>query len=202
MLSGTLNYIFSTYDGGAAVTFADTVRQAVAAGYAEPDPRIDLSGRDVLRKLLILAREAGLPLEEEDVAVEPLLPAEYFEGGTDDFYRRLQEHEPELAARYRDAAEKGLRRRVVASLEHCTDAATGYRASIVLKEVGEDHPLFNLSGTDNAVLLETDFYPSPLVIQGAGAGAYQTASGILNDILTYEKKLQIRDPAGQGGTGD
>ncbi len=183
VLSGTLNYIFSTYDGGAAVTFADTVRQAVAAGYAEPDPRIDLSGRDVLRKLLILAREAGLPIEEEDVAVEPLLPAEYFEGGTEDFYRRLQEHEPELAARYRDAAEKGLRRRVVASLEHCTDAATGYRASIVLKEVGEDHPLFNLSGTDNAVLIETDFYPSPLVIQGAGAGAYQTASGILNDIL-------------------
>ncbi len=183
VLSGTLNYIFSTYDGGAAVTFADTVRQVVAAGYAEPDPRIDLSGRDVLRKLLILAREAGLPIEEEDVAVEPLLPAEYFEGGTDDFYRRLQEHEPELAARYRDAAEKGLRRRVVASLEHCPDAATGYRASIVLKEVGEDHPLFNLSGTDNAVLLETDYYPSPLVIQGAGAGAYQTASGILNDIL-------------------
>ena len=183
VLSGTLNYIFSTYDGGAAVTFADTVRQAVAAGYAEPDPRIDLSGRDVLRKLLILSREAGLPLEEEDVAVEPLLSAEYFEGGTEDFYRRLQEHEPELAARYRDAAEKGLRRRVVASLEHCPDAATGYRASIVLKEVGEDHPLFNLSGTDNAVLLETDFYPSPLVIQGAGAGAYQTASGILNDIL-------------------
>lgn len=183
VLSGTLNYIFSTYDGGAAVTFADTVRQAVAAGYAEPDPRIDLSGRDVLRKLLILAREAGLPLEEEDVAVEPLLPAEYFEGGTEDFYCRLQEHEPELAARYRDAAEKGLRRRVVALLEHCPDAATGYRASIVLKEVGEDHPLFNLSGTDNAVLLETDFYPSPLVIQGAGAGAYQTASGILNDIL-------------------
>ena len=183
VLSGTLNYIFSTYDGGAAVTFADTVRQAVAAGYAEPDPRIDLSGRDVLRKLLILSREAGLPLEEEDVAVEPLLPAEYFEGGTEDFYRRLQEHEPELAARYRDAAEKGLRRRVVASLEHCPDAATGYRASIVLKEVGEDHPLFNLFGTDNAVLLETDFYPSPLVIQGAGAGAYQTASGILNDIL-------------------
>lgn len=183
VLSGTLNYIFSTYDGGAAVTFADTVRQAVAAGYAEPDPRIDLSGRDVLRKLLILAREAGLPIEEEDVAVEPLLPAEYFEGGTEDFYRRLQEHEPELAARYRDAAEKGLRRRVVALLEHCPDAATGYRASIVLKEVGEDHPLFNLSGTDNAVLLETDFYPSPMVIQGAGAGAYQTASGILNDIL-------------------
>lgn len=183
VLSGTLNYIFSTYDGGAAVTFADTVRQAVAAGYAEPDPRIDLSGRDVLRKLLILAREAGLPIEEEDVAVEPLLPAEYFEGGTEDFYRRLQEHEPELAARYRDAAEKGLRRRVVALLEHCPDAATGYRASIVLKEVGEDHPLFNLSGTDNAVLIETDFYPSPQVIQGAGAGAYQTASGILNDIL-------------------
>lgn len=183
VLSGTLNYIFSTYDGGATVTFADTVRQAVAAGYAEPDPRIDLSGRDVLRKLLILAREAGLPLEEEDVAVEPLLPAEYFEGGTEDFYRRLQEHEPELAARYRDAAEKGLRRRVVASLEHCPEVAAGYRASIVLKEVGEDHPLFNLSGTDNAVLLETDFYPSPLVIQGAGAGAYQTASGILNDIL-------------------
>lgn len=183
VLSGTLNYIFSTYDGGATVTFADTVRQAVAAGYAEPDPRIDLSGRDVLRKLLILSREAGLPLEEEDVAVEPLLSAEYFEGGTEDFYRRLQEHEPELAARYRDAAEKGLRRRVVASLEHCPEAAAGYRASIVLKEVGEDHPLFNLSGTDNAVLLETDFYPSPLVIQGAGAGAYQTASGILNDIL-------------------
>ena len=208
VLSGTLNYIFSTYDGGASVTFAEAVRQAVEKGYAEPDPRIDLSGRDVLRKLLILGREAGAALEEGDVEAEPLLPQEYFRGSVEDFYKALEDNEKSFAEQFLQAASRGLRLRFVASLERMTlsgdqgaengetcaqDCRTdldsagtrseNWKARIALEALSPGHPLYSLEGTDNAVILTTDFYPSPLVIRGAGAGAYQTASGVLNDIL-------------------
>ena len=183
VLSGTLNYIFSNYAGGEGGTFAEVVRRAQDAGYTEPDPRLDLSGRDVLRKLIILSREAGVPLDEKDVQVSPILGDEFFEGNVDAFYAKLAENEEIFAARYADAASKGLRQRFVASLVKDADAPLGYRASIGLQAIDSDHPLFNLCGTDNAALIQTDFYPSPLVIQGAGAGAYQTASGVLNDII-------------------
>ena len=183
VLSGTLNYIFSNYAGGEGGTFAEVVKRAQDAGYTEPDPRLDLSGRDVLRKLIILSREAGVPLDEKDVQVSPILGDEFFEGNVDAFYAKLAENEEIFAARYADAASKGLRQRFVASLVKDADAPLGYRASIGLQAIDSDHPLFNLCGTDNAALIQTDFYPSPLVIQGAGAGAYQTASGVLNDII-------------------
>lgn len=181
VLSGTLNYIFSTYKGGEdGVTFAQVVRQAQDAGYTEPDPRLDLSGRDVLRKLLILSREADVPLDESDVRIEPLLGPEYFSVKIPAFYRMLADNEAKFAASYKAAASKGLRQRFVASL---VKTESGYKASMGVCEVDSAHPLFNLTGTDNCAIIKTDFYPSPLVIQGAGAGAYQTASGVLNDIL-------------------
>ena len=181
VLSGTLNYIFSNYRGGEEGTFAEVVKRAQEAGYTEPDPRLDLSGRDVLRKLLILSREAGAGIDEKDVEITPILGQEFFEGKVTEFYRKLEENEDFFAQRYRQAADKGLRQRFIASLTK--DSDNGYKARIGLENVDEKHPLFNLCGTDNAAIIQTDFYPSPLVIQGAGAGAYQTASGVLNDIL-------------------
>ncbi len=183
VLSGTLNYIFSNYAGGEGGTFAEVVKKAQDAGYTEPDPRLDLSGRDVLRKLLILSREAGIPLDEKDVEQTPILGPEFFEGDVEEFYRKLAENEETFAARYREAADKGLRQRFVATLVKDEDAPLGYRACIGLEAVAPEHPLFSLSGTDNCAIIRTDFYPSPLVVQGAGAGAYQTASGVLNDII-------------------
>lgn len=183
VLSGTMNYIFSTYDGGKTATFAQVVRKAQEAGYTEPDPRLDLSGRDVLRKLLILSREAGVGIDEKDVEITPVLGPEFFEGKVDAFYRKLQDNEELFASRYNEAASKGLRQRFIASLVKDPASPFGYRARLALENVGPEHPLFSLSGTDNSAIIRTEFYPSPLVIQGAGAGAYQTASGILNDIL-------------------
>ena len=183
VLSGTLNYIFSNYAGGQGGTFAEVVKRAQDAGYTEPDPRLDLSGRDVLRKLIILSRETGVGIDEKDVEISPILGDEFFEGDVDAFYAKLAENEEMFAERYAEAASKGLRQRFIASLVKDEQAPFGYRAKIGLESVSTEHPLFNLCGTDNAALIQTDFYPSPLVVQGAGAGAYQTASGVLNDII-------------------
>ena len=183
VLSGTLNYIFSNYAGGEGGTFAEVVKRAQDAGYTEPDPRLDLSGRDVLRKLLILSREAGVGIDETDVEISSILPEDFFEGDVEAFYAKLAENEAMFAARYNEAASKGLRQRFVASLVKDNGSPFGYKAKIGLECVHASHPLFSLCGTDNAALIQTDFYPSPLVVQGAGAGAYQTASGVLNDII-------------------
>ncbi len=181
VLSGTLNYIFSTYRGGEdGKTFCDVVRHAQEAGYSEPDPRLDLSGRDVLRKLLIISREAGAAIDEADVDIDPVLGPEFFKGKVPEFFEKLAASEEKFAASYHEAASKGLRQRFIASLVKTPD---GYKASMGLKSIGPGHPLFNLEGTNNSAIITTDFYPSPLVVQGAGAGAYQTASGVLNDIL-------------------
>ena len=156
VLSGTLNFLFSNYSGS---DFAALVEEARRRGYTEADPQVDLSGRDVLRKLLILAREAGIALEEEDVAFSPI-PAE-----------------AELSALYKETLASGRKLRYVAVLEDG-------KASIGIEAVGPENPLYVLSGTDNAALIYTEDYPSPLVIQGAGAGPRQTAGGLLNDILS------------------
>ena len=115
--------------------------------------------------------------------ISPILGPEFFEGKVPAFYKMLEENEAMFAARYHEAADKGLRQRFVASLVKDSDSPLGYKAMIGLEAVAEGHPLFGLCGTDNAAIIKTDFYPSPLVVQGAGAGAYQTASGVLNDIL-------------------
>ena len=133
VLSGTLNYIFSTYRGGEGGTFAQVVKRAQDAGYTEPDPRLDLSGRDVLRKLIILSREAGIPIEEKDVEISPLLSHEFFAGKVPAFYKMLEDNEDAFAARYNEAAGKGLRQRFIASLTKGGDAPSGYRARIALE---------------------------------------------------------------------
>ena len=179
VLSGTLNYIFSTYDG--SKSFASVVRDAQAAGYTESDPRQDLNGRDVLRKLIILSREAGLDIDEKDVEMVPVLGPEYFEGEIEDFYDKMEADEVKFFQAYSSISSRGLRQRFVATLEKTPE---GYKAGIGVKLVDSESPLYNLYGTDNAAIITTEFYPSPLVIRGAGAGPLQTASGILNDILT------------------
>ena len=181
VVSCTLNRILGDYNGEDGHSFARLLRQAQQDGLTEHDPRVDLSGRDALRKLLILAREAGVPLEAEDVAIEPVVPLP--EGSLEDFYAQLEAMEPLLKARVNEAAAKGCRLRFVASLEKDPRQRLGFRAGIRVCEVGGSHPAYHLRGTENAIILQSAFHPYPLVIQGAGEGARQAASSILNDIL-------------------
>lgn len=181
LLSGTMGYIFSTYQGAKGPSLASVVRRAQELGYTEPDPRLDLGGRDVIRKLLIIARTAEQSLEAEQVHHDVLLTPDYFKGGVEDFYRLLEANEEHFRALYAEAEKEGKRLRFIAKLERKEDG--NYEASMGLRSVGEESPFYPLHGSDNCVAITSDFYPQPLVIQGAGAGARQTASGVLNDIL-------------------
>ena len=178
VVSCTLNQILSAY--GEGPTFASLVRAAQEAGLTEPDPRLDLGGRDALRKLLILAREAGVQLEEQDVDIRPIIPAALFGVPLEDFYRGLEEMEPVFAEAHRQALRAGCHRRFVACLEK---TPVGYRAGIRVQQVPEDHPAYYLKGTENAILIRSAFHPTPIVIQGPGEGARQAAASLLNDIL-------------------
>ena len=180
VVSCTLNQILGDYTGE-DVSFAALLRQAQEAGLTERDPRVDLGGRDALRKLLILSRVAGIPLEESDVEVEPVVKLS--EGTAEEFYADLEAQEPALSLRALKASVKGRRLRFVASLEKDPAAPKGYRASIRVREVEKEHPAYHLRGTENAIILRSAFHPYPLVIEGAGEGAKQAASSILNDIL-------------------
>lgn len=180
VVSCTLNQILGDYTGE-DVSFASLLRRAQEAGLTERDPRVDLGGRDALRKLLILSRVAGIPLEESDVEVEPVVKLS--EGTTEEFYADLEAQEPALSLRALKASVKGRRLRFVASLEKDPAAPKGYRASIRVREVEKEHPAYHLRGTENAIILRSAFHPYPLVIEGAGEGAKQAASSILNDIL-------------------
>ena len=179
VVSCTLNQILGDYRPGGD-TFASLVRKAQAAGLTEEDPRMDLGGRDALRKLLILAREAGVALEEKQVEIETVVPEALFRGTVEDFYQGLEAAEEVLAMVAREAESKGFRRRYVASLEKAGD---GYRANIGIREVPPVHPAYYLRGTENAIVIRSTFHPYPLVIQGPGEGAREAASSILNDIL-------------------
>jgi aspartokinase/homoserine dehydrogenase 1 len=175
VLSGTLNFVFNNYDG--TRPFAEVVRQAQAEGYTEPDPRLDLNGSDVARKILILAREAGQKLEMHNVANESFLPASCLEGDVEAFYQELAVHEPHFRALYEQAASQGKRLKFVAQY------AEG-QASVGLQSIAPGHDLYELRGKDNVVLFYTDRYPEqPLVVKGAGAGAEVTASGVFADII-------------------
>ncbi len=179
VVSCTLNQILGDYRPGGE-SFASLVRKAQNAGLTEPDPRLDLGGRDALRKLLILAREAGVRLEEADVQVQPVIPAALFDIPLERFYEGLEAAEPAFAQAAREAEAQGFRRRYVASLEKTED---GYRAGIGLKNVAPVHPAYHLRGTENAIIVRSAFHPYPLVIQGPGEGAREAASSILGDIL-------------------
>lgn len=175
VLSGTLNFVFNNYDGKRK--FADVVRQAQDEGYTEPDPRLDLSGTDVARKILILAREAGRRIEMADIENIPFLPASCFEGSVEDFYAEMARQDDHFKKLFDDAQTAGLSLKYIASLD-------GEKASVGLQSIGPDHNFANLSGKDNAVLYYTNRYSDlPLVVKGAGAGADVTAAGVFADII-------------------
>ena len=180
VVSCTLNQILSSYSGEGA-SLSALVRRAQEEGLTEADPRMDLGGRDALRKLLILARVAGIPLEESDVTVEPAVPL--CDGPLEQFYASLSAFEQEFAAKVREASGRGGRLRFVASVDKAPGTRLGYRASIRLQEVPLSHPAYFLEGTENAIIVQSTFHPYPLVIQGSGEGALQAAASILNDIL-------------------
>lgn len=187
IVSGTLNYLFSCYN--TEKSFATLVKEAKELGYTEPDPRLDLSGTDVLRKFIISAREAGEQIERSDIDFQGFVPSSLLEpkGATfaddeQEFYTALEAEEPTLKAMYDNAAAKGCKLRFAATLDKSKDDKTPvYRVGLI--EVDSTHPFYSLEGSDNAMLITTEYYPNGVVIKGAGAGARQTASGLLNDIL-------------------
>jgi aspartokinase/homoserine dehydrogenase 1 len=183
VLSGTLNFVFNHYAGGAdGKTFAQVVKQAQDEGYTEPDPRLDLGGTDVMRKILILAREAGYPLEMEDIVNESFLPAPCFNGSVADFYNELEKQEPHFKQLYDAAAVEGCKLKFIAKFERDTNGKA--TAKVGLQHIQPSSDFYHLYGKDNLVLFYTNRYPElPLVIKGAGAGADVTASGIFADII-------------------
>ena len=180
VVSCTLNYIISGYDGTRSDSFATLLRRAQAEGLTEYDPRIDLGGRDALRKLIILSREAGVQLEEKDVEIVPMLGPEYFEGSLEDFYKKLDEDEPQFIRREDELDALGMRQRFVASLRRNADGS--HKAEIRMRLVPESSPFYWISGTENVTVVRSE-YSAPLVIKGAGEGVRLAATGIIKDIL-------------------
>ena len=175
VLSGTLNFVFNNYDG--SKSFASAVKQAQDEGYTEPDPRLDLSGKDVMRKIMILAREAGQTMEMEDISNNSFMPEECMKGSVEDFYTSMEKHEAHFKKIYEAAASAGCKLKFVASYENG-------KASAGLQHINPQHDFYHLYGKDNIVLFYTDRYAEqPLVIKGAGAGAALTASGVFADII-------------------
>lgn len=176
VLSGTLNFIFNEIS--ADVTLSEAVRRAKEQGYSEPDPRIDLSGKDVIRKLVILAREAGYKVEKTDVEAHLFIPDEFFEGSIDEFWKNLPKLDADFEARRKQLDAEGKRWRFVATFDHG-------KLSVELKEVDRTHPFYNLQGSNNIVALTTERYREyPMLIQGYGAGASVTAAGVFANIMS------------------
>lgn len=176
VLSGTLNFIFNELS--ADVPFSEAVRRAKEEGYSEPDPRIDLSGTDVVRKLIILTREAGYKVEQADVEKQLFIPESLFYGSLDDFWKHLPELDADFENRRRELETSDRRWRFVAKME-------SGRTSVSLRTVGKEHPFYNLEGSNNIVLLTTERYKEyPMLIQGYGAGAGVTAAGVFANIMS------------------
>ena len=176
VLSGTLNFIFNTIS--ADCKLSETIRLAQEKGYSEPDPRIDLSGKDVIRKLVILARESGYALNQEDIEKELFIPQQMFDGTIDAFWKALPQLDDEFEAKRKVLEESGKRWRFVASLSEG-------KGKVSLCEVNEYHPFYNLQGSNNIILLTTERYKEyPMMIQGYGAGAAVTAAGVFADIMS------------------
>ncbi len=180
VLSGTLNFVFNHYDGSRK--FADVVKQAQDEGYTEPDPRLDLSGTDVMRKIMILAREAGEQLEMEDISNESFMPVSCMSGTVGDFYAAMESEEDHFKALYKAAAADGKKLKFVASFKRASSGKV--HAAVGLQPIGPQSDFYHLYGKDNVVLFYTDRYTEqPLVVKGAGAGAEVTASGVFADII-------------------
>ena len=175
VLSGTLNFVFNNYDGSRK--FADVVKQAQDEGYTEPDPRLDLSGTDVMRKIMILTRESGEVIEMDDIVNNSFMPASCMQGSVDDFYKAMATEEQHFKQLYDKARAEGCKLKFVASYDDG-------KASVGLQHIDPNHDLYHLYGKDNVVLFYTDRYKEqPLVVKGAGAGAEVTASGVFADII-------------------
>ncbi|MDD2602762.1 MAG: bifunctional aspartate kinase/homoserine dehydrogenase I [Prevotella sp.] len=176
VLSGTLNFIFNEL--AEDVPFSETVHRAQQQGYSEPDPRVDLSGIDVIRKLVILTREAGYRVEQDDVNRELFVPNEYFQGSVDDFWSKLPELDNDFEIRRKQLESEGKRWRFVATME-------GGKTSVSLKAVGQEHPFYRLEGSNNIIMLTTERYKEyPMEIKGYGAGAGVTAAGVFANIMS------------------
>lgn len=176
VLSGTLNFIFNMLS--ADCRLSDTVRLAKEKGFSEPDPRIDLCGRDVMRKLVILARESGYKVEQEDIEITQFIPKELLDGSIDEFWAKLPELDDEFETRRKALEKAGKKWRYVARMEYG-------KCSISLCEVDKYHPFYNLQGSNNIILLTTERYKEyPMMIQGYGAGAAVTAAGVFADIMS------------------
>ncbi|MFI5185912.1 MAG: bifunctional aspartate kinase/homoserine dehydrogenase I [Chitinophagales bacterium] len=175
VLSGTLNFVFNNYDGKRL--FADVVKQAQDEGYTEPDPRLDLSGKDVMRKIMILARETGEKIEMDDIANNSFMPESCMQGTVENFYTEMKKQEEHFKKIYDEAAKKKNKLKFVAKYDNG-------RASVGLQHISPEQDLYHLYGKDNVVLFYTDRYKEqPLVVKGAGAGAEVTASGVFADII-------------------
>ncbi len=176
VLSGTLNYIFNKIS--ADVPFSQTIKMAQEERYSEPDPRIDLSGKDVIRKLVILAREAGYKLEQTDVEKHLFVPNDFFEGALEEFWKKVPSLDADFEARRQKLENENKRWRFVAKLENG-------KGSVSLQEVDSKHPFYGLEGSNNIILLTTERYKEyPMMIQGYGAGASVTAAGVFADIMS------------------
>ena len=176
VVSGTLNFIFNTISED--IKLSDTIRLAKEKGYSEPDPRIDLSGKDVIRKLVILAREAGYPIDQDDVEKNLFIPQALFDGSLDDFWANVPSLDADFEERRQRLVAEGKRWRFVARLDEG-------KASVSLQEVNQWHPFYNLEGSNNIILLTTERYKEyPMMIQGYGAGASVTAAGVFADIMS------------------
>ena len=184
VLSGTLNWLLSEYDGSRL--FSELVQIAKSRGYTEPDPRDDLSGMDVARKCLILARECGLEIELDNIAVESLMSSEAAQSeDLSAFFRSLKKNDPGFHSRYSKAVADGKKLRYVASIENGT-------AKVELLELGEDHPFFALRGSENCIIFTTKYYQQfPMVIKGPGAGVDVTAAGLLADIIRIAEGIRV-----------
>ena len=182
VLSGTLSYIFNTFSP--EKSFVEVVKEAKAKGYTEPDPRDDLNGTDVARKILILARECGYSLEFEEVRINPLLSSEALNAkDVDAFYAQLEKENNLYAQKVNEASQKGEVLRFIAKLENG-------KASIGLTSVSKSHPFFNLAGSENIVSFTTErYFNNPLVVKGPGAGAEVTAMGVFADIISLSSFL-------------
>lgn len=180
VLSGTLNFVFNNYDG--TRKFAEVVKQAQDEGYTEPDPRLDLSGTDVMRKIMILAREAGHHIEMDDISNKSFMPDECMQGSVADFYLAMEKHEDHFKKLFEAAITAGCKLKFVASFDNG-------KASVGLQHIDPQHDLYHLYGKDNVVLFYTERYKDqPMVVKGAGAGAEVTASGVFADIIRASKK--------------
>ena len=183
ILSGTLNFIFNEI--AADVPFSETVKRAKEQRYSEPDPRIDLSGTDVIRKLVILTREAGYKVEQDDVEKHLFVPDSYFEGSIEDFWAKLPELDADFEARRKVLEAENKRWRFVATMEADEKDPSSFKTSVALKEVPYGHPFYGLEGSNNIVLLTTERYKEyPMLIQGYGAGAAVTAAGVFANIMS------------------